>query len=334
MNTNISSCIVCGKEEAETGPLTDTHLIPNALGGRIKPKIACESCNGLLNSVADAGLTQSLSSFAKQINVRRDRWDHPPIKAEGTSGEQYHLEPGTFAPTLAKSHSSVLLQPDGSVAIDIKAPDERTALNELYRLRKLHNLDFDPTQILAGYSAVSEPVGAVKIGVEIGPKNVFAGALACMWLFASWKEGNGITSRDALEERLTNAASDSAIWYYDAQPWLLGLLPTYSHRILVKSHTATQQLIGYVSYFDIVTIGAVLATNYSASTEALYVYDLMEGKELGDSLHIDDNSFQNLALDRQVVLRFKEDHDRLMGSVKNCVSVLGEKLLLIGPVPD
>ena len=155
-----------------------------------------------------------------------------------------------------------------------------------------------------------------------------------MWLFASWKEGNGITSRDALEERLTNAASDSAIWYYDAQPWLLGLLPTYSHRILVKSHTATQQLIGYVSYFDIVTIGAVLATNYSASTEALYVYDLMEGKELGDSLHIDDNSFQNLALDRQVVLRFKEDHDRLMGSVKNCVSVLGEKLLVIGPVPD
>lgn len=334
MNTNIPSCIVCGKEETETGPLTDTHLIPNALGGRIKPKIACETCNGLLNNMADAGLTQSLASFAKQINVRRHRGDHPPINAVGNSGEQYHLKPGTFAPTFAAPHSTVLPQPDGNVAIALKAPDERTALNELYRLRKLHNLDFDPKQVLAECSSVSGSVGAVKISVEIGPKNMFAGALACMWLFASWKKGNRLTSQEELKARLANATSDLAIWYYEAQPWLLGPLPTYSHRILVKSHTATQQLIGYVSYFDIVTIGAVLATNYSASTEALYVYDLMEGKELGNSLHIDDNSFQNLSLDRQVVLRFNEDHDRLMGSVKNCVSVLGEKLLLIGPVPD
>jgi HNH endonuclease len=57
-----ANCRGCGV------PLTDTndseaHIIPNALGGRLKPKcIICRECNTQLDRIADNALVQAFGS--------------------------------------------------------------------------------------------------------------------------------------------------------------------------------------------------------------------------------------------------------------------------------
>jgi hypothetical protein len=321
------TCIVCDRLVSDTSPLSKTHLIPNALGGRLKPQLACMECNTQLNDIADMGLVQSLSCFAKQLDVKRDRGDHPPMEGEDANGTKYFLEPGTFAPSLAEPYSKIIPLENGDMEIEILAPDHQSAMNELYRQRRLLNVSFDPKVAMLNAERMSEPTGFIRQSLELGPKSVFAGALACMWLFASWKSGTGITSKPELLSRLEQAQNEQDMWYYESLPWIEGALPAFSHVLHVKNHKQTQQLIGCVSYFNVISIGAVLATNYRTELDVIYALDLESGQDVSQSLCIDQKSFERNALNADGALKFPGDQGKLVKLVKRRCDDFLEKIM-------
>ena len=68
-----AKCRGCG---TELTPANDTaaHVIPNALGGRLKPKgILCDTCNGKLDRLADNALVKAFGDWPTLMDIPRDR---------------------------------------------------------------------------------------------------------------------------------------------------------------------------------------------------------------------------------------------------------------------
>ena len=97
------TCRGCG-ESLNSENDSEAHVIPNALGGRLKPKgIICRTCNTELDDAADNALVAAFGAWPTLLDIPRDRGANPP-KVTGTRGG-----------------SRVRLQPDGSSrAIDVK----------------------------------------------------------------------------------------------------------------------------------------------------------------------------------------------------------------------
>jgi hypothetical protein len=69
MDTNRQSCFAC------TGvrKLTDEHVIPQALGGKLRAKIYCKECNGTFGKTIDSELSIQLGRYATILNLKRER---------------------------------------------------------------------------------------------------------------------------------------------------------------------------------------------------------------------------------------------------------------------
>ncbi len=73
-----SVCFAC--KEAKV--LTDEHVIPQALGGRLKAKLYCKVCNGNFGKDIDAEITNQFGNIATILKIKRERGKPQPFKVE------------------------------------------------------------------------------------------------------------------------------------------------------------------------------------------------------------------------------------------------------------
>lgn len=73
-----SICFAC----RETKVLTDEHVIPQALGGRLKAKLYCKECNENFGKDIDAEITNQFGNIATILKIKRDRGKLKPFKVE------------------------------------------------------------------------------------------------------------------------------------------------------------------------------------------------------------------------------------------------------------
>lgn len=76
-------CYICEKNEANS----IEHIIPNAIGGKLKVKILCERCNSILGETIDASLAKSLLFFSNIVNHSRDNGKIPSMECEIISSD-------------------------------------------------------------------------------------------------------------------------------------------------------------------------------------------------------------------------------------------------------
>jgi hypothetical protein len=73
---------------------SEAHIIPSALGGRLKPKgIICQTCNGLLGRIADNALIKSFGDWPTLMDIPRDRRSNPLKLVTTRDGKRVRLEP-------------------------------------------------------------------------------------------------------------------------------------------------------------------------------------------------------------------------------------------------
>lgn len=75
----MSNCYFCGTKLNKTNSSIE-HIIPNALGGKLKGRFLCKSCNSSFGSSHDAALAKSLEFFSLLVNPSRDRGEVQPVK--------------------------------------------------------------------------------------------------------------------------------------------------------------------------------------------------------------------------------------------------------------
>ena len=78
-----SACFACKK----TKVLTEEHIIPQALGGRLKAKLYCKTCNENFGKDIDAEVTNQFGNIATILKLKRERGKLQPIEVEDINKE-------------------------------------------------------------------------------------------------------------------------------------------------------------------------------------------------------------------------------------------------------
>ncbi len=88
----IGKCRGCDVDLDDTTD-SEAHIIPNALGGRLKPSgIICRTCNTTLDNIADNALIEAFGSWPTLLDIPRDRGSNPPRQVETDTGSRVRLE--------------------------------------------------------------------------------------------------------------------------------------------------------------------------------------------------------------------------------------------------
>jgi len=130
------TCYLC-KIELDNKNKSLEHIIPNALGGKLKSKhILCESCNKNLSKI-DSDLCNNLSIFTTYVNPKTDRPTKFQVKAimdgkEVILRSQMNLST-PFKPQISKDEN-------GRTRIDIEACFMRDSKEEKEFIKNFHKM--------------------------------------------------------------------------------------------------------------------------------------------------------------------------------------------------
>lgn len=87
MNTKKHQCIYC-KNYFEESNITESHIIPYALGGRMVWKNSvCKNCNGSINKIVETPVINELALLRNIIGIKNRRGENARIKIKIKYGE-------------------------------------------------------------------------------------------------------------------------------------------------------------------------------------------------------------------------------------------------------
>lgn len=73
-----SLCFSCKR----THNLTVEHIIPQAIGGRLKANLYCAECNSTFGSELDAEISKQFGWLSTLLQIKRDRGSPQPFEVE------------------------------------------------------------------------------------------------------------------------------------------------------------------------------------------------------------------------------------------------------------
>lgn len=119
----LDNCFICGNRQ-----ITKEHIIPNALGGVLKPALLCPKCNNDLGSEVDAHLIKTLSWFTYFVQPKRNRGKNPEhleILLDGSAVDWY--------PNRQVKTCKTFKRGDGKFEVRIIADNEKVAKDVLLK---------------------------------------------------------------------------------------------------------------------------------------------------------------------------------------------------------
>lgn len=87
MNNIKGTCFSC----LEMRSLTEEHIIPQAIGGRLKAKLYCKECNDKFGEVLDKEISETFGHVGTMLQIQRERGSPRPfeVKEISTNTELY-----------------------------------------------------------------------------------------------------------------------------------------------------------------------------------------------------------------------------------------------------
>jgi len=161
ISPRVGCCFGCKKEAL----LTLEHIIPQAIGGRLKAALLCEHCNSTTGHQIDAALTDQLRRFATILNVRRERGENQPFGVtQVETGTEFYYGPQDDV-RRARPEVRMEFDHDGRIMlVDVTARSEKELKDILHGVKRKHNaldLEFETSvdQTVLGLAERDELVG-------------------------------------------------------------------------------------------------------------------------------------------------------------------------------
>jgi HNH endonuclease len=294
--SNIASirCRGCGDELTPAND-SEAHVIPNALGGRLKLKgIICRTCNGALDRIADNRLVKAFGDWPTLMDIPRDRGVNPPKVIETRDGKRVRLEPGGTLTRVDVVYN--ITDSDGASKIEIGAGDMKTIRQLLQRVKK-DRPEFDATSAENYARAVGiRDDDELKMHLGFGRAQVFGGVVTAVWLFLIMKTGRAFMDLSKLRQVISDMHDHGGTFRYlpKGLPGLNGPEISLGHKIVVRSVPATGELIAYVEILGILRIGGIFASagGPAAKIEHVYAFDLLSGADRSTEFSIDPVLFE------------------------------------------
>ncbi|WP_429032535.1 HNH endonuclease [Bradyrhizobium sp. I1.14.4] len=293
MNTQ-KTCKGCGAVLVKDND-SEAHIIPNALGGRLKPKgIICRDCNTKLDKLTDNALIKAFGDWPTLLDIPRDRGSNPPKLIETRNGRRVRLEAdGSMTSAEVKYDIAPVA---GGHKVQIAAGNMKTFRQLLNRAEKQFPT-FDPKVAEQHARAVGiEDGDELRMSLDFSPEAVFGGIVTAFWLYLAHTTGRGFMEWDRLLEVVQAMQTHGGTFRYPIQgfPGLRGPDIQLGHKIVVRSVPATGKLIAFIEILGMLKVGGVFADAGGPSVliEHIYAYDVLGQLDRSSEFSIDPAEFE------------------------------------------
>ena len=271
------------------------HIIPSALGGRLKPLgILSDTANGDLNNKFDLPLIKAFSPLMALLGGSRDSGKNQPTEMADGAGNRYRVVYGETiqltAPEFSESEA-----PDGATAYMIKARTFKEARTLLGRVKKKHP-DFDiEAAMQRAVMQESYPDGMLGARLQIGPIVLFPAVFVMASVYAAHcKLAVHPTFKDYVESFDIAAPSlppDTFHWLAPQQ-WFRVDGNEVSHIIALCRDAHRRQALFYAELFNLVGVAVTLPYCGTENICSSYGVDVITGKPI--DVHIDEAAVRSL----------------------------------------
>ncbi|MDY6511736.1 HNH endonuclease [Acinetobacter faecalis] len=271
----MNNCALCNDPIIETNQ-TEEHVIPQAIGGRLKIKnFICRTCNSKYGHSWDNVLADQLAFFSTSLNIIREK-KTPSYLVTDIDNKQYLKHPkGDFF--LVRPVTNIESNADGSLNINIQAPNQKVAKQILEKVSKEYNLS-NENQILMLKSLANRisPMdkvikGEINFGGEESGRSLVKTALALAFTIDI-----DLDQCDLAKEYLLNGGIACFGYFYSPNKDFVKNrnkdIPF--HCVYIKADSQLGRIFGYIEYFGAFRVVLSLATDYRGETkEAIYCID-------------------------------------------------------------
>ena len=133
---NHSICFSC----CESKILTEEHIIPQALGGKLSDFIYCKDCNDKFGREIDSELIRNIHYFSTSLNVKRKRGKNKPYEVTSLKDGTKLIFNGKH---FRRKSPEIIKEMDGDKLkfLDVRAGSEKELFRKISEIKKKHKLD-------------------------------------------------------------------------------------------------------------------------------------------------------------------------------------------------
>ena len=274
---------------------SEAHIIPNALGGRLKPKgILCRTCNGELDSLADNALVEAFGAWPTLLNLPRDHGSNPPKSLISKSGRNVRVTAnGPYTATDVRYDKTAL--GDDATSFEINAPTRKIMRQKVRQLVKEFP-QVDAAEAERHAKEVSLRADERLFApINLHPAALLGGVAAAIWLYSIYATGTAALDWSGLKQYIVESQKGLGPWrhYVDGLPGLVGPDVSFGHKVVLRSIPSTGQLIAYAEVLGVLRIGGVYGKVRRGGPllEHVYVYDLDKRRDRISEFRIEAATF-------------------------------------------
>lgn len=288
-------CIITNKQISDDN--SAAHVIPNALGGRLKPRgVVSSEGNNILNLKVDLPLINAFQPIMTLLGGSRDRGKNPPVRLEDNDGRKYDYS--FDAPMTLARPSLEIEEADGVVSVELNARTEQEARVLLGKVKKRYpSFDID--------AAMNEMVwkseylqNRLSSHLQIGPVVTFPAAFVAASIYSCALGGGShpdlrsfVAGFDPDGDK-PPLPPDTFYWYPDL-PWYEKPNADVTHVAAFLGESKTQRALCCIEYFGVASVGVLLPYDGKEDCISGYAVDVVTGTNL--SLVINEKILRSIA---------------------------------------
>lgn len=281
----MATCFKCGVELAEQNNSAE-HIIPNALGGRLKSKsLLCKDCNSEFGKTLDAELIKDFSGIATLLNIQRERGIVDSVEALAADGTPLLISP-TGKPSIKNPVFSEKQTQDAK-DIHFSARSEREMAAFIKSVVAKYP-QIDPVQMAA---AVQRSTGyikdPVKISFKFGGANSFRSLLKIALEFRLLRAGSP-ANLGALLTILTTSQDlfDIVFFSHDFDPFGVSEGDVVTHSISLVGSEEQGFVYAHIVLFSFFRVFVILENGYKGKDFIhAYVQNAITGQTIVPPRH-------------------------------------------------
>lgn len=276
----MAKCVFC-KVELTAENSAKEHIIPNAIGGRLKSSnLDCLKCNSEFGEDCDSALAKDMNPLVTILGIERERGEAQPI--EGLmQGKKVRLD-AEGKPEMAKPEHEVKI--DGKTTqIKVKARSMAEARRIIEGLARKYPIDVDAAMKSARTMEeyLPEPI---QFSFAHGGNDTFRAVAKIAYLFLKHKlPALAIERETDLIESIKGTRENRSVTFLSGDRIVDPTPNQVLHSLVIKSYPAERLLVAYVELFGVFTFVVLLSEDCGQDIFEHYVFDLIERQEVASA---------------------------------------------------
>lgn len=253
-NLKCGLCYGCTQKK----PLTEDHIIPQAIGGKLKASL-CEECHAKIHPI-DVALTINFQKIATLLNVKRNRKQNKPFKVtQVKTGAEFNID--SKSGRRAKPEVNINFDANGRPIPDVKARSEKELNQILEGIKKKYG------KFGKNIKTISEPIslGEVEYENSVGGRLSMRSVAKSSYLFLATqlpKEKIFSNAFNWIRDFIFEDGGDSLTSFNYIHTKFMDDGRRPLHGIAVHFDSKKRNIVAYIQYFGIFRFSVLLASTF------------------------------------------------------------------------